>query len=88
MHDSPDAEASEPPPVPGKVQVHKEEDIVGQRASMAYHVCLKQLAEYLLLPITRCPNRDPLTFLQCGASGPFHIQCKERGTAVILEWVC
>ncbi|KAM4584545.1 uncharacterized protein PAE49_004061 isoform 2-T2 [Odontesthes bonariensis] len=88
VHDSPDTETSEPPPVLGKVEVDEEDIIIGQRASITYHVCLKQLAEYLLLPVSLCPNKDPLTSLECGAPGPFHIQCKERGTAVILEWIC
>lgn len=74
MHDSPDTETTEPPLVPGKVPFDKEDTIVGQPASTTYKVCLKQLAEYLLLPISLCPIKDPLISLECRAPEPFHIQ--------------
>ncbi len=89
MYDAVDPEPMEsPPPVPEKLQVQSEEDIIGHPASITYHKCLKQLAEYLLLPIPLCTVKDPLTSVECRAPGPFKIQTKLRGTAVIMQWVC
>lgn len=81
VHDIPDMDSCSTPPLPGKVEVDKEDVILGERVSMVYHVCLQQLAEYLTLPISHCPTS------QCGVPGPYHVKCKERGTAIILEWV-
>ncbi|KAI3366158.1 hypothetical protein L3Q82_009982, partial [Scortum barcoo] len=86
VYDAVDQEPVEPPPVPEKNHVQKEEDVIGHHASIAYHDCLKQLAEYLLLPIPLCTAKDPLTSAECRSPGPFKIQTRSRGTAVIIQW--
>ncbi len=73
VHDSVDPEPMEPPPVPEKIQVHSEDNIIGHPASITYHVCLKQLAEYLLLPIPLCTVKDLLTSVECRVPGPFKL---------------
>ncbi|KAJ8271057.1 hypothetical protein GJAV_G00122270 [Gymnothorax javanicus] len=88
VHDAVDAEPMEQPPVPGTIQIQSEDDILGHPASIAYHDSLKQLAAYLLLPISLCSARDQVTSVECLAPGPFKIQTKARGTAVIIQWIC
>nr|XP_055023118.1 uncharacterized protein LOC129413459 [Misgurnus anguillicaudatus] len=88
VHDCPDNEPPEPTTLFEKVQIVEEGDIVGEPAAITYLICLKRLAEYLLLPIPLCTAKDPLTSVECRAPGPFRIDCKVRGTAVILQWVC
>lgn len=87
VHDCPDNEPPEETTVFEKVQVVEEGDIVGKPAAITYFISLKSLAEYLLLPIPLCTAKDPLTSVECRAPGPFRIDCKSRGTAVILQWV-
>ncbi len=59
----------------------------GHPACIAYHNCLKQLAQYLVLPVTKCNAEDINTNLECGACQPFEISVTSRGTAAIIEWV-
>lgn len=87
VHDCPDNEPPEQTKAFEKVQIVEEGDIVGEPAAITYFICLKSLAEYLLLPIPLCTAKDPLTSVECRAPGPFRIDCKARGTAVILQWV-
>ncbi|XP_073724306.1 uncharacterized protein [Misgurnus anguillicaudatus] len=87
VHDCPDNEPPEPTTLFEKVQIVEEGDIVGEPAAITYLISLKRLAEYLLLPIPLCTAKDPLTSVECRAPGPFRIDCKVRGTAVILQWV-
>lgn len=80
MHDSPqvDPTCTDTPEMPEKLQPQREKDVIGQRASIAYHLNLKLLAEYLQLPIPMCTAKDPCDL--CGMpdtwtiSGESHIQ--------------
>lgn len=65
-----------------------EDDVIGRPASIVYHNSLKQLTEYLVLPISTCARNDPNTNTPCNAPKPFEISIKSRGTAAIVEWVC
>ncbi len=89
MHDvvnpSHDAARKEPPPEAIKILV--EDDVVGHPASIVYHDCLRQLAEYIVLPMTKCTAKDPVTKQQCCAQPPFEVDIKSRGTAAVVEWV-
>lgn len=85
-HDTADTKPADPPVLTDTIKVNSEDDIIGQPASNAYHVCLEQLVEYLLLPVLLCTVYDPLTSVECLALGPFKIQC--RGTGFIIQWVC
>ncbi|XP_059917444.1 uncharacterized protein LOC132464840 [Gadus macrocephalus] len=76
------------PPLPEKTQVLGKEDIIGQPASIVYHSCLKQLAQYLVLPIPKCNTKDPVTDAECGALRPFEVKITSRGTSVVVEWIC
>ena len=67
--------------------VEVEEDIIGKPASIAYHDCLRQLCEFVALPIDSCKGKDPITQKQCQAKGPFEINIKSRVTAAVIEWV-
>ena len=91
MHDAPDNTpdpiATGEPTFPDAPQVLVEDDIIGHPASIAYRDSLKQLAEYLILPVNMCPSKDPNTKVQCRAPGPFEINVKSRGTAAVVEWV-
>lgn len=82
VHDAVDPEPMEQAPIPEKNPVQSEDDVIGHPASITYHVCLTQLAEYLLLPIKLCIVKE------CQAPGPFKIQTKSRGSAVIVQWFC
>ena len=75
------------PPLPEKTQVLCKEDIIGQPASIVYHSCLKQLAQYLVVPIPKCNTKDPVTDAECGALRPFEVKITSRGTSVVVEWV-
>lgn len=78
VHDMVDPEPMKPPRVPEKIHVQSEDDIIGQRASITDHVCLEQLAEYLVLPIPLCTVKDPLTSVECQAPEPFKIQTQSK----------
>ncbi|XP_013884308.1 uncharacterized protein LOC106532736, partial [Austrofundulus limnaeus] len=88
VHDILDTESMESQPAPEVIKVQCEDDIVEHLAAITYHTCLKQLAEYLLLPIPVCTEKDPLTLVECQAPGPFQILIKSRGTGVIMTWIC
>lgn len=90
VHDSSDVgpthtDASEMPEV---LQAQSEDEVIGQPASIAYHLNLQLLAEYLLLPIPMCTAKDPVTNAVCQAPGPFRVTVKSRTTAAIIEWTC
>ncbi|XP_016521480.1 uncharacterized protein LOC103130530 [Poecilia formosa] len=82
VHDTLVTESAESQPV------QSEDDITNHPAAITYHVCLMQLARYLLLPIPVCTAKDPVTLAECQATGPFQVQIKSRGTAVIMQWMC
>ncbi|CAL8310654.1 unnamed protein product [Boreogadus saida] len=70
------------------ITVEVEDDIIGKPASIAYHDCLRQLCEFVALPIDSCKGKDPITQKQCQAKGPFEINIKSRVTAAVIEWLC
>lgn len=72
---------------PATLKVLVEDDVIGHPASITYHDCLKQLADYLVLPVNMCPAKDPNTKVECRAPRPFETNVKSRGTAAIIEWV-
>ena len=74
-------------PYRSEITVEVEEDIIGKPASIAYHDCLRQLCEFVALPIDSCKGKDPITQKQCQAKGPFEINIKSRVTAAVIEWV-
>ncbi|KAL0973307.1 hypothetical protein UPYG_G00201750 [Umbra pygmaea] len=76
------------PPIPENAKVQVEDDVTGRQASITYHDCLKQLGEYLVLPVNMCNAKDSHTKVECGAPRPFEVNIKSRGTAAILEWLC
>ncbi|XP_043978933.1 uncharacterized protein LOC122834391 isoform X3 [Gambusia affinis] len=82
VHDALVTESAESQPA------QSEDDITNHPAAITYHVCLMQLAQYLLLPIPVCTAKDPVTLVECQATGPFQVQVKSRGTAVIMQWMC
>nr|XP_054591661.1 uncharacterized protein LOC107376739 isoform X4 [Nothobranchius furzeri] len=88
VHDCNIPEATDATPVPDKVVVNIPGDIIGQPVSMVYHKCIQQLAEFLLLPVQVCTEKDPQTSEECGASAPFIINISSRGTAMIVKWCC
>ncbi|XP_070404740.1 uncharacterized protein [Nothobranchius furzeri] len=88
VHDCNIPEATDATPVPDKVVVNIPGDIIGQPVSMVYHKCMQQLAEFLLLPVQVCTEKDPQTSEECGASAPFIINISSRGTAMIVKWCC
>ena len=91
VHDAPD-NATDPtmsdmPTFSEAAKVVVEDDIIGHPASIAYHDSLRQLAEYLLLPVSVCPAKDPNSNVKCQAPGPFEINIRSRGTSAVIEWV-
>ncbi|XP_037623771.1 uncharacterized protein LOC119487169 [Sebastes umbrosus] len=88
VHDSSDVgpTLTDAPEMPEKLQPQREDEVIGQPASIAYHLNLKLLAEYLLLPIPMCTAKDPVTNAACQAHGPFQVTVKSRATAAIIEW--
>lgn len=91
MHDAPDnapdQAMADMPTFSEEAKVMVEDDIIGHPASIAYHDSLKQLAEYLLLPVSMCSAKDPNRKEECRAPGPFEINIRSRGTAAVIEWV-
>ncbi|XP_037623820.1 uncharacterized protein LOC119487187 isoform X2 [Sebastes umbrosus] len=89
VHDSSDVgpTLTDAPEMPEKLQPQREDEVIGQPASIAYHLNLKLLAEYLLLPIPMCTAKDPVNNAACQAHGPFQVTVKSRATAAIIEWV-
>lgn len=63
------------------------DDVISQHASITYHNSLKQLAEYLVLPVDMCTTKNPTTKQQCGATKPFEVCVESRGTAAVVEWL-
>ena len=89
VHDSSDVGPTynDGPEISENIQAQSENEVIGQSASIACHLNLKQLAEYLVLPIPMCTAKDPVTFAGCKAPGPFQMKVKSRATAAIIEWV-
>ncbi|XP_070407427.1 uncharacterized protein [Nothobranchius furzeri] len=71
-------------PEPLKVEV---EDLIGHSASITYQSSLKQLVDYLILPVSHCLAKNHQTKKECMASKPFDIQINSRGEAFVIEWV-
>nr|XP_043903001.1 uncharacterized protein LOC122782635 [Solea senegalensis] len=65
-----------------------EDDIVGEKASIAYEKNLRQLAGFLRFPLEKCEYSDPLLGVECDAVQPFDIVMESQGTASTIEWVC
>ena len=82
-HDS----TSKEPPLPEAIKIIVDDDVIGHPASIVYHDCLRQLAEYIVLPMSKCTAKDPVTKQQCCAQALFEMYIKSRGTAVVVEWV-
>lgn len=91
VHDAPDnapdKTMADMPTLPEAEKVMVADNIIGHPASIAYHDSLKQLAEYLLLPVSMCSAKDPNRKTECRAPAPFEINVRSRGTAAIVEWV-
>ncbi|CAM4574040.1 unnamed protein product [Leuciscus chuanchicus] len=92
VHDAPDnapdKTMADMPTLSEAAKVMVEDDIIGHPASIAYHDSLKQLAEYLLLPVSMCSAKDPNRKAECRAPAPFEINVRSRGTAAVVEWMC
>ncbi|XP_065133775.1 uncharacterized protein [Paramisgurnus dabryanus] len=92
VHDAtdnaPDKTMADMPTLPEAAKVMVVDDIIGHPASIAYHDSLKQLAEYLLLPVSMCSAKDPNSKAECRAPAPFEINVRSRGTAAVVEWMC
>ncbi|XP_065099320.1 uncharacterized protein [Paramisgurnus dabryanus] len=92
VHDAtdnaPDKTMADMPTLPEAAKVMVDDDIIGHPASIAYHDSLKQLAEYLLLPVSMCSAKDPNSKAECRAPAPFEINVRSRGTAAVVEWMC
>ncbi|KAK7158576.1 hypothetical protein R3I94_005031 [Phoxinus phoxinus] len=88
VHGTVQHNSAEDDPLPESLMVAVEDDIIGQGASIAYHDCLKQLADYLILPDIMCNAKDPQTKKKCSAERPYEVTVKTRGTAAIIEWMC
>ncbi|KAK7898837.1 hypothetical protein WMY93_019690 [Mugilogobius chulae] len=90
VHDEPDDDLNKPetltPPEAAAVLI--EEDVIGKPASIVYHDVIKQLLDFLVLPIDRCSMKDRITKEPCSAAKPFEVSVKSRCTALIVEWVC
>ncbi|KAK7916712.1 hypothetical protein WMY93_012473 [Mugilogobius chulae] len=90
VHDEPDDDLNKPetltPPEAAAVLI--EEDVIGKPASIVYHDVIKQLLDFLVLPIDRCSVKDRITKEPCSAAKPFEVSVKSRCTALIVEWVC
>ncbi|XP_073711935.1 uncharacterized protein [Misgurnus anguillicaudatus] len=80
--DSHEPHITETPTSKESLKVLVVDDVIGHPASIAYHDSLKQLAQFLDLPIQTCKAKE------CGASKPFEISVTSRGTAAVIEWVC
>lgn len=79
--------STEMPPLTEAPKVLIVEDIISNPASIAYHDYLKQLAQYLVLPVNKSNAKDKNTNVDCGASQPFEIPVTSRGTPAVIEWV-
>ncbi|XP_073712972.1 uncharacterized protein [Misgurnus anguillicaudatus] len=86
VHDDPDVEKQDAAIPPNAAMALTEDDVIGQPASVVYHDVLKQLLDYLVLPIERCYFKESTTGTQCNAVEPFEVSLKSRGTRVIFEW--
>ncbi|XP_067304915.1 uncharacterized protein [Pseudorasbora parva] len=73
---------------PSSLQVLCEDDVIGQKASIVYHLNLKQLVTCLKLPVLKCNFTNNVTNQACQASAPFEVNLTSRGTGTIIEWIC
>uniref|UniRef100_A0A1A7X744 Si:dkeyp-30e7.2 n=1 Tax=Iconisemion striatum TaxID=60296 RepID=A0A1A7X744_9TELE len=85
---SEESPCTEIPSVHESLKVDVEDDLIGRSASITYQNCLKQLVDYLILPVNHCPAKNPNTREECMAPKPFEIQIKSKGTASAVEWLC
>ncbi|XP_073721216.1 uncharacterized protein [Misgurnus anguillicaudatus] len=91
VHDDPEInederqEVATPPDAP---MVLTEEDVIGRPTSIVYLDILKQLLDFLILPIEKCTVKDSITKAPCNAVKPFEVSVKSRCSAVIAEWIC
>uniref|UniRef100_A0A8C6UNC1 Uncharacterized protein n=1 Tax=Neogobius melanostomus TaxID=47308 RepID=A0A8C6UNC1_9GOBI len=84
--DSSDKQEVIAPPVTAMVVT--EEDVLDKPASIVYHHVLKQLLDFVRLPIDICKAKDSVTKEPCNAAAPFEVSVKRRCTAVNAEWIC
>ncbi|KAJ0060515.1 hypothetical protein NL108_014994 [Boleophthalmus pectinirostris] len=89
VHDEPDdCETVEDAVPPDTAMAVIEKDVLGKQASIIYHDVLKQLLDYLILPVDKCTAQDPISKVSCNAPRPFKVSVRRRCTAVIAEWIC
>nr|XP_054604459.1 uncharacterized protein LOC129165379 [Nothobranchius furzeri] len=74
------------PILPGTEKVIVAEDIVGVRAAVVYENSLKQLVEFITLPLDRCTALTHKAEV-CGSRAPFHKKISYKGTAISVQWV-
>lgn len=94
VHDLPEDEDCPDDPLPSAEvvdfpcpeQVHSEEDVIGVRAAVTYENSLKQLVEFLVLPVDRCTHVLPYGEV-CNSVAPFRTSISFKGTAMAVEWV-
>lgn len=88
VHDQPDAPdpAEEPRSLPEQLHVHRKDDIISTRTPIIFEDCLRQLATFVILPVSKCEALQE-TSIACGCVPPFDVNIKSKGTAVIVEWV-
>lgn len=77
-------EGEEDPALPTIPRVIKESDIVGQRASIIYEVCLTKLLTLVKLPMKRCCKTIKE---QCPAVPPFKTKITHIGSGTVVQWV-
>ncbi|KAK7904093.1 hypothetical protein WMY93_016700 [Mugilogobius chulae] len=78
VHDEPEDIALEISTPPDALTVLSDEDLIGKPASIVYHDVFKQLLDFLILPIERCPGKDRVTNEACTAFKPFEVTIKSR----------
>ena len=71
---------------PGHLKVESEDDIIGVQAAIIYENCLRQLLDFLNLPVQKCTGVLS-TGQMCDSTAPFNVKITARGTAMRAEWV-
>ncbi|KAL7407972.1 hypothetical protein ABVT39_016406 [Epinephelus coioides] len=74
-------EPPEEPIPPDYLEVSSKDDIVGEKACLAYNKNLKQLTSFLKFPLSKCNQAA------CDAVEPFNILFNARGSETVIEWV-
>ncbi|XP_077065699.1 uncharacterized protein LOC143718569 [Siphateles boraxobius] len=87
-HDDNDEEISTDVTFPSSSKVVCADDIIGVPASIVYHSSLKELVQHVNIPTRTCTKIDKNRKLPCGASKPFEVVVKSKGTAAVVEWIC